>query len=95
MRRILCVYIYLTSILTVVWAQKTQYSLEGKIADAVTGESVVGATIVIGDMELWAVSDNEGNFIIPSVDKSVITMMIYNCKSGMYQKDLMVSTEVL
>lgn len=76
MRRFLCVYIYLTSILTVVWAQKTQYSLEGKIADVVTGEPVAGATIVIGDMELWAVSDNEGNFIIPSVDKPVITMMV-------------------
>ncbi len=53
-----------------------QYSLSGKILEEKTGVPIEYASIVISDNELWAITTEEGEFLLKNVPKSEIRITV-------------------
>ena len=57
-------------------AAKGKISLQGKITDKATGESIIGATVVIPDLKMGAVSDVNGKYILNHLPKGTYLVQI-------------------
>ena len=58
------------------FANTAHFSVSGKIVDDITQKPLSYATIKILNMELWAISDDNGRFIIPNVPTGQVTVEV-------------------
>lgn len=77
MRHITLTIIFLSLSLALLAKENQRFSLSGKVQNVETKKSIVGASIIVEDSYLWAVSDKDGNFHID------------NLESGEYQLTVM------
>jgi len=75
LQRSLFLFILLSTLISFSsYAQKG--SLKGTIKDAKTGESIIGANILIEGISLGASTDIEGNYTIPNIPEGTYTLVI-------------------
>lgn len=58
------------------FANAGHYSVSGKVVDDVTQKPLSYATIRIQNMELWAISDDNGKFLIANIPTGQVTVEV-------------------
>ncbi len=53
-----------------------EITLEGRITDFYTGSAVVGASVLITELHLWAIADAEGRYVIPRINAEKVHVQI-------------------
>ena len=77
MQKILLLVIVVFSVLcfNTIYAQSTG-TISGKVVDATTGETIIGANIIVEGLTLGAASDLDGNYTIKNIPKGKINLVV-------------------
>jgi len=76
-QKILLLVIVVFSVLcfNTIYAQSTG-TISGKVVDATTGETIIGANIIVEGLTLGAASDLDGNYTIKNIPKGKINLVV-------------------
>lgn len=70
--------VFIIPLLLGAWGVMGQKTVKGKIVDAETGETLIGATAIIEGTSIGAASDPDGNFTIYCTKEGKITLIFRN-----------------
>ncbi len=74
MTRKLCLVLIFINLTTLAWAQNG--TIEGKVSDAKSQETIIGANVVIEGTTVGAATDIDGNFLISNVKPGIYSLVI-------------------
>lgn len=80
--------VFIIPLLLGAWGIMGQTTVKGKIVDAETGETLIGATAVIEGTSIGAASDPDGNFTIYCTKEGEITLIFRNVGYEEQQKSV-------